>query len=68
MDMLHISLLLFFVAYTLYSDVLPGLPFYLLVYIDFFVLEKYIFTLAFKNWADMPPWLTVLGLDSPNYQ
>lgn len=67
MDLLHIALLIFFVAYTLYGDKLKNMPLYLLFYVEFFVLEKYIFTLVYTNWDDEPPILTVLGLDTPTY-
>jgi len=46
MDLYHIVLLMFFVVYTLYGDKIKNFALYLLLYADFFVLEKYIYSLV----------------------
>lgn len=49
MDVYHIALLIFYVVYTLYAERIQNFPLYLLLYADFFVFEKYIYTLVIKQ-------------------
>lgn len=63
MDVYHIALLLFFVVYSLYSDRMTHFPLYLLLYADFFVFEKYIYTLIIKNQVDIH-WMEILGIST----
>ena len=49
MDIYHVAMLLFFVAYTAYPDIIKKRTGILLVYANFFVLEKYIYSLAQEN-------------------
>ena len=46
MDVYHIVLLLVFVVYTLFPNVVVNNSVYLLVYSLFFILEKYIYSLV----------------------
>jgi hypothetical protein len=46
MDLYHIVLLIFFVTYTLYADRIPNFPLYLLIYANFWIIEKYIYSLC----------------------
>lgn len=65
MDLYHIVLLIFFVTYTLYADRIPNFPLYLLLYADFWIIEKYIFTLFMKPLDTQPPaWMTIVGLST----
>ena len=49
MDLYHIVLLIFFVVYTLAGNKLNRFSLYLLIYADFFVLEKYAYTLVIET-------------------
>ena len=46
MDLYHILLLIFFVVYLLFPDSMSKWSIALAVYADFFVIEKYIYTLT----------------------
>jgi hypothetical protein len=67
MDVYHIALLIFFVAYTLYSEKLKNFPLYLLIYLDLFVLEKYIYTLAHSDFTYEPTWMHIMGFSTSRY-
>jgi hypothetical protein len=67
MDLYHIVLLIFFVVYTLAGNKLMRFSLYLLMYANFFVLEKYIYTLVIKieqNTSAGLNWMDILGLSS----
>lgn len=49
MDLYHIVLLIFYVVYTLAGKKLNRFSLYLLMYANFFVFEKYIYTLVIKT-------------------
>lgn len=49
MDVYHIALLGFFIVYMLYSERLHNFALILLLYADFFVFEKYIYSLCMKT-------------------
>ena len=48
MDVYHITMLVFFLIYTLFPKFINEKPIILLLYANFFVLEKYLFTLITK--------------------
>lgn len=65
MDFYHIFLLFIFVAYTLFPKFFVKNSIFLLIYADFFVLTKYVWTLS----TNTPPsngWLYIIGISS-NY-
>jgi len=49
MDFYHIFLLFVFVAYTLFPKVIGKYSLWFLIYADFFVLTKYVWTLVTKT-------------------
>ena len=63
MDVYHIALLGFFIVYMLYNDRLKNFALALLLYADFFVLEKYIYSLCMKT-SENPNWTTILGIST----
>jgi len=63
MDIYHITMLLFFVCYTLKPSILKNNTIYLVIYADLFVLEKYIYTL-FDGQADPANWVTIMGFST----
>ena len=65
MDIYHITMLLFFVWYTLNPSIIKNKSIYLLIYANIFVLEKYVYTM-FHVKAEPPNWVIVIGLNS-NY-
>ena len=46
MDIYHVAMLLFFVTYTAYPSIIKKSTAILLLYANFFVLEKYIYSLV----------------------
>ena len=65
MDLYHIALLMFFVVYTLYGEKMNNFALYLLLYADFFVMEKYIYTLVIKQEKpDGRYWMGLIGIST----
>jgi hypothetical protein len=67
MDLYHIVLLIFFVTYTLYADRIPNFPLYLLIYANFWIIEKYIYSLCMypQDILTAPPaWMTIVGFST----
>ena len=61
MDIYHIMFIVLFVIYTLFPSVVNKFTIVLLIYCDFFVLSKYVYTLITKN--DTPPdWAVLTGI------
>lgn len=65
MDIYHITMLFFFVWYTLKPSIIKNNSIFLLVYADLFVLEKYIFTM-FEISENPKSWIVIMGFSS-NY-
>ena len=65
MDVYHITMLFFFVWYTLKPSIIKNNSIFLLVYADLFVLEKYIFTM-FEISENPKSWIVIMGFSS-NY-
>ena len=63
MDVYHVALIGFFIVYMLYSERLHNFALILLIYVDFFVLEKYVYSLCMKS-EKQPNWTTILGLST----
>ena len=63
MDFYHIFLLFVFVWAALYPEAFERNVIWLLVYADFFVFIKYLYTLI-TNTSTPKPWLTILGVSS----
>ena len=63
MDIYHITMLFFFVWYTLNPSIIKNNSIWLLVYADLFVLEKYIYTMFDVN-EDPKNWITVMGFST----
>ena len=61
MDVYHIVMLLAFIAYTLHPKIINDRPIVLLIYANFFLVEKYLYTLISKT-NDTSAWMEVLGL------
>ena len=61
MDVYHIVMLLAFIAYTLYPKVINDRPIILLIYANFFLLEKYLYTLITTT-NSTTNWMEILGL------
>ena len=63
MDIYHITMLFFFVWYTLKPSIIMNKSIFLLAYADLFVLEKYIYTM-FNMAEDPKNWITVMGFST----
>ena len=63
MDIYHITMLFFFVWYTLQPSIIKNNSIFLLIYADLFVLEKYIYTM-FDVKEDPANWIEVVGFST----
>lgn len=69
MDIYHITMLFFFVWYTLKPSIIKNNSIFLLIYADLFVLEKYIYTMFDvsenpRNWIEVMGFSTEFDYDS----
>ena len=63
MDFYHVFLLFVFVWAALYPVTFQRNVIYILIYADFFVLAKYIYTLVVNNYQNYG-WLSIIGISS----
>lgn len=64
MDVYHITMLFFFVWYTLSPKIIKNNSIFLLVYANAFILEKYIYTLFNNAKADPYNWVVIMGFST----
>ena len=64
MDVYHVAMLLFFVAYTAYPRITKKRTGVLLCYANFFVLEKYIYSLLAANLGETKDWVLLVGFNT----
>ena len=62
MDIYHVAMLLFFVAYTAHPSIIKKRTVILLFYADFFVLEKFTYSLCTTTTAEPKAWVRIIGL------
>ena len=63
MDIYHITMLFFFVWYTLRPQIIKNNSIYLLIYANLFVLEKYVYTMFHMD--DEPKnWIQIFGFNT----
>ena len=67
MDIYHVAMLLFFVTYTAYPSIIKKRTAILLFYANFFVLEKYIYSLVEANIGETKNWVLFIGFQSSKY-
>ena len=67
MDFYHMVMLLFFVVYTANPRILKKWTILLLIFSDFFVLEKYIYTLCVDNDEHPKNWVVIVGFYADRY-
>ena len=67
MDIYHVTMLLFFVIYTASPNIIKRRTSILLCYANFFVLEKYVYSLVQENIGETKDWVLVIGLQSSTY-
>lgn len=63
MDIYHVTMLLFFVWYTLQPSIIKNNSIWMLVYASLFVLEKYVYTLFHVD-SDPPSWIVICGFST----
>ena len=64
MDVYHITMLLFFVWYTLKPKIIQKWTIYLLIYANIFLMEKYIYSLWSHAPEDPANWVEIMGFST----